>query len=77
MKWACQISESIRYLHSLGCSWGDVKSGNVLIDGCGDAWIVDFAGSCTDGWVDMDLKETTAGDLQGLGRIIKFLQTEE
>jgi hypothetical protein len=47
----------------------------VLIDGAGDAWVVDIEGSWTDGWVDIELRETVAGDLRGLRKIDDFLRT--
>ncbi|PGG97805.1 hypothetical protein AJ80_09642 [Polytolypa hystricis UAMH7299] len=52
---------------------GDAKAENVLVDQYGNAWIIDFSGGYTDGWVEENVKETKAGDLQGLQQIKKFL----
>jgi hypothetical protein len=38
-----------------------------------DAWVIDFGGSYTEGWVDEELKETPEGDEQAVARILKFL----
>ncbi|PGG97409.1 hypothetical protein AJ80_09700 [Polytolypa hystricis UAMH7299] len=71
--WVCQIRESIDFLHGLGVCWGDAKADNVLVDCYGNAWIIDFGGGYTDGWVEESAKETMAGDLQGLQQIKKCL----
>jgi hypothetical protein len=34
-----------------------------------DAWVIDFGGGYTKGWVDQELLETLEGDEQALGRI--------
>jgi hypothetical protein len=44
-----------------------------LIDGKGDAWVIDFNGGCTQGFVDEELAETLEGDLQGMSRLLKLL----
>ncbi|KAI9726229.1 MAG: hypothetical protein M1834_009084 [Cirrosporium novae-zelandiae] len=74
-KWLNQISESIFFLHKNNLVWGDAKAQNVLVDGKGegDAWLVDFGGSWTQGWVDAEVAETVEGDLQGLRRIREVL----
>ncbi|RMZ78597.1 hypothetical protein DV738_g3734, partial [Chaetothyriales sp. CBS 135597] len=71
--WKRQIEQAITWLHERGIVWGDVKPENVLIDTAADAWLVDFSGSWTDGWVDEELAETVEGDLQGLLRLKEFL----
>lgn len=56
--------------------WGDGKPDNVLINSkTDDSWLIDFGGSFTEGWVDVELKETLAGDEQALGKITHALDT--
>ncbi|KAG9249502.1 uncharacterized protein F5Z01DRAFT_678620 [Emericellopsis atlantica] len=38
-----------------------------------NAWLTDFEGGYTHGWVDPDKAETVEGDLQGLQRIMRFI----
>ncbi|KAK2924448.1 hypothetical protein FoTM2_014725 [Fusarium oxysporum f. sp. vasinfectum] len=57
--------EDIHWLHEEGIVWGDAKPDNVLIDKDENAWIIDFGGSYTPGWVDEDKAETFEGDYQG------------
>lgn len=52
---------------------GDVKSDNVLIDGQDDAWVIDFGGGYTEGWVDKECSETLAGDAQELTNILRLI----
>ncbi|KAK4098290.1 hypothetical protein N658DRAFT_509630 [Parathielavia hyrcaniae] len=69
-RWARQIRDTVAALHEAGIVWGDVKRDDVLIDVHGDAWIVDFGGGRTEGWVDAD----TAGTVDGaIGRISEFI----
>ncbi|KAK5257375.1 hypothetical protein LTR16_000856 [Cryomyces antarcticus] len=75
-KWASQIQESVLMLHMIGVVWGDGKAENVLIDVYDDAWIIDFGGSWTDGWVDKELAGTIQGDKQALNKITQFLLVE-
>lgn len=72
-RWARQIGHAVGRLHAAGVVWGDAKHENVLVDMAGDAWLVDFGGSYTRGWVDEERRETVEGDLQGLGRIEEWL----
>ncbi|KAH6620993.1 hypothetical protein B0J18DRAFT_450404 [Chaetomium sp. MPI-SDFR-AT-0129] len=72
-RWAQQIQHTIAALHKAGIIWGDAKPDNILIDVHGDAWVIDFGGGRTEGWVDADKAGTTEGDLQGLERILKFI----
>ena len=67
-KWK-QVQHTITLLHPKNFVWGDVKPDNVLIDKEARAWLIDFGGSWTDGWVDEHLAETIEGDLQGLDRL--------
>ena len=71
--WADQITHTLNSLHEAGIVWGDVKPDNVLIDVHKDAWIIDFGGYCTEGWVDKEIAGTVQGDLQGLAKILEFL----
>ncbi|KAL5400321.1 hypothetical protein PMIN03_012470 [Paraphaeosphaeria minitans] len=68
-----QVSHSVEVLHAHDIVWGDAKADNVLVDVHNNAWLIDFGGSFTQGWVDEELKETKPGDLQGLQRIENFL----
>lgn len=72
-RWARQIRQSVECLHDGGIVWGDAKPENVLIDVQGDAWLIDFDGSYTPGWVDEENQETVEGDLQGVQRIENWL----
>lgn len=72
-RWATQIKESLAELHEAGLVWGDVKPHNVLIDTQDNAWLVDFGGSYTEGWVDRDEAGTVEGGLHGLAKIQEFL----
>ncbi|KAJ5266499.1 hypothetical protein N7478_009307 [Penicillium angulare] len=72
-KWLSQITQSIEGLHVCGAVWGDAKPDNVLIDTHFDAYLIDFGGGYTRGWVDKELANTAEGDLQGLQRITEFL----
>ncbi|RAL11788.1 uncharacterized protein BO97DRAFT_425087 [Aspergillus homomorphus CBS 101889] len=65
-KWYDQVADAVRTLHRNGYCWGDVKWDNVVIDENRDAWLIDFEGGATLGWVDRNLDGTEAGDLQGL-----------
>ncbi|KAI0423526.1 hypothetical protein F5Y09DRAFT_226225 [Xylaria sp. FL1042] len=75
-RWATQIDRSLKKLHQQGIIWGDVKPENVLIDTNDDAWIIDFGGSYTPGWVDPEMAGTLEGDLQGLVKITEMLRCE-
>ena len=72
-RWADQISRSLQVLHEQGIVWGDAKADNVLIDQDDNAWIIDFGGSYTAGWVDKDKAGTIEGDMQGLEKILDML----
>lgn len=72
-KWYDQVSEAVQTLHQEGLCWGDVKAANVVIDGEGDAWLIDFEGGASWGWIDKKLKDTMAGDLQGLSKLHEVL----
>ncbi|PWY89248.1 hypothetical protein BO70DRAFT_163617 [Aspergillus heteromorphus CBS 117.55] len=73
-KWYDQVSETIRILHKNDCCWGDAKDENIVIDKNRDAWLVDFEGGYSPGWVDVELRNTFAGDLQALSRLPRSLR---
>ncbi|KAJ3484327.1 hypothetical protein NLG97_g7083 [Lecanicillium saksenae] len=68
-RWMQQLDASLSALHKAGIVWGDVKSENVLIDRNSNAWVTDFGGGYTEGWVDKELAETTEGDEMGMEKI--------
>lgn len=72
-RWAAQIRESVDALHDAGLVWGDGKPSNIVIDDSGDAWLIDFGGGFTDGWVDGELSDTVEGDKQAVARLVEFL----
>lgn len=72
-KWAAQIEKAVYVLHRIGSVWGDAKPENILIDQENNAWITDFEGGHTQGWVNPDKAGTVAGDMQGLKRITNFI----
>ncbi|KAF5016671.1 hypothetical protein F66182_11575 [Fusarium sp. NRRL 66182] len=73
-RWLSQINTSIEQLHDKGIVWGDAKADNILIDRDENAWVIDFGGSYTLGWVDKDKAGTFEGDYQGLGKINDMLR---
>lgn len=72
-KWCKQVVSSVQDLHGAGIIWGDAKAENVLIDEHGDAWILDFGGGYTEGWVTKNATGTVAGDLEGVANIVKYI----
>ena len=72
-KWATQIEDTLKQLHAIGVVLGDAKTSNILIDENDDAWIVDFGGGQTLGWVDYELVGSKEGDLQALKKILEAL----
>ncbi|KAF4944998.1 hypothetical protein FGADI_12257 [Fusarium gaditjirri] len=66
-RWAAQIRESVSQLHDAGIVWGDVKPDNVLIDVNEDAWLIDFGGGYTEGWVPKTLAGTMEAPPQASG----------
>ncbi|KAF4990441.1 hypothetical protein FDECE_14382 [Fusarium decemcellulare] len=74
-RWAEQIKETLACLHQNGIIWGDAKPDNIIIDTDRNAWIVDFGGGHTQGWVDRANMGTTKGDLEGLENILEFIST--
>lgn len=74
-KWKRQVTVTVEALHRAGIVWGDAKASNVLVDTAGDAWVTDFGGGHTEGWVDLEKAGTIEGDLQGLRAIMDFIDT--
>jgi len=72
-KWATQVEDTLKQLHAIGVIWGDAKTSNILIDEKDDAWIVDFGGGQTLGWVDDELVGSRDGDLQAMKKILEAL----
>ncbi|KAL3588220.1 hypothetical protein FPOAC2_14119 [Fusarium poae] len=72
-KWALQIEDTVNQLHGAGIIWGDAKPDNVLIDANKDAWVVDFGGGYTEGWVPKVLAGTMEGDRVALKKIVDFI----
>ena len=75
-KWDQQVSSTVAYLHEAGVVWGDAKAENVLVDTDDNAWVIDFGGGYTRGWVGRDRMETIEGDQEGLSKIKELLYQE-
>lgn len=65
-KWLGQVEATMRRLHEGGIVWGDVKPDNVMINGEGDAVVVDFGGGDSPQYIPMELQQTAQGDLMAL-----------
>ncbi|KAJ3490179.1 hypothetical protein NLG97_g5844 [Lecanicillium saksenae] len=73
-KWVSQVQETVHQLHEMGVIWGDGKASNVLIHrDSDDAWIIDFGGGWTDGWLDRELSGTIEGDATVVRKIFELL----
>lgn len=72
-QWVDQVSETLAKLHRARVVWGDAKPENVLVDTANNAWIVDFGGGYTPGWVDKEKAKTIEGDLQGMANISTWI----
>jgi len=72
-RWAEQIRGMVNWLHEIDIVWGDGKPSNVVIDQADNAWLIDFGGGWTEGWVDEEFAGTERGDDQAVERIAKFL----
>ncbi|KAI1750996.1 hypothetical protein F4782DRAFT_507690 [Xylaria castorea] len=76
-KWVLQICETVDQLHDIGVIWGDGKTSNVIIDEEDNAWLIDFGGGYTEGWVEKECADTVEGDKQAVRNIKRFLSVEE
>lgn len=76
-KWASQIRQTVELLHQHGLIWGGGKPDSIIIDEQDNAWLIDFGGGYTRGWIDEDLAETKEGDEQALNRIMELLSGGE
>ncbi|CAJ0551389.1 Ff.00g113190.m01.CDS01 [Fusarium sp. VM40] len=76
-RWAEQVHDMVNRLHAAGIIWGDAKPDNVLIDNSNDAWLIDFGGGYTNGWVPKELSGSMEGDLHALQKIDRFLKSGE
>ncbi|KAG9506612.1 hypothetical protein J7337_000145 [Fusarium musae] len=72
-RWMEQIEAAVSGLHGAGMVWGDVKADNVLIGQDNNAWVTDFGGGYTKGWVDKEVAETMEGDRMGMVRLREFI----
>ncbi|KAI0502853.1 hypothetical protein F5B22DRAFT_631660 [Xylaria bambusicola] len=72
-KWASQIADTVKQLHDIEVVWGDGKPDNVIIDENDNAWLIDFGGGWTRGWVPEELVETIEGDDHAVKKIMEFL----
>ncbi|KAF4990706.1 hypothetical protein FDECE_14269 [Fusarium decemcellulare] len=72
-KWMRQIRETLARLHEIDVIWGDGKASNIIIDDNDDAWLIDFGGGFTDGWVSQELAGTIEGDKQAETKLEIFL----
>lgn len=68
-----QIHAAVSGLHDAGIIWGDVKAENVLIDQDSNAWVTDFGGGYTKGWVDKEMAETMERDRMGMAKLREFV----
>ena len=70
-------SSLLTWLHEAGFFFGGVaKADNVLVDIDDNAWVIDFGGGYTKGWLARDCMETIEGDQEGLSRIKELLHEE-
>ncbi|WZH48509.1 Protein kinase domain-containing protein [Fusarium acuminatum] len=69
------IQEAVGQLHDAGIVWGDAKPDNILIDVNEDAWLIDFGGGYTEGWVPKNLGGTMEGDRIALEKILEYFRT--
>jgi len=69
-KWRAQVRAAVTHLHAAGLTWGDAKTGNVVVRrATRDAVLIDFDGGYTEKWVSKALAGTPGGDWEGVDRI--------
>ena len=70
-KWAAQIEQTVKELHRHGVVWGDAKPDNVIIDMDDNAWVLDFGGGGTTGWMpeEPSMFQTNEGDLYAVAKM--------
>lgn len=73
-RWVAQIRSMVSRLHDLGIVWADGKASNVVIGVDNNAWLIDFGGGWSQGWVDEENSDTVRGDEQAIENIVKFLR---
>jgi tRNA A-37 threonylcarbamoyl transferase component Bud32 len=71
-----QVTGTLTQLHKARIVWGDAKPDNILIDKNNAAWIIDFGGGYTRGFVEREKAGTIEGDLQGLEKIVEYVFSE-
>ncbi|KAM0513251.1 hypothetical protein ACHAPE_008100 [Trichoderma viride] len=72
-RWMGQIEAALSALHARDIVWGDVKAENILIDERDNAWLIDFGGGYTEGWVDKGIAGTVEGDFAGMAELKKLV----
>jgi serine/threonine protein kinase len=70
-KWAAQIEQTVKELHHHGVVWGDAKPDNVVIDMDDNAWVLDFGGGGTTGWMpeEPSMFQTKEGGLHAVAKM--------
>ena len=68
-----QLEAALSALHETDIVWGDVKAENILIDKDDSAWMIDFGGGYTPGWVDKEVAGTVMGELAGMAKLKRLL----
>jgi RIO-like serine/threonine protein kinase len=72
-KWVDQVTDTLTQLNKAGIVWADAKPDSILIDKNYDAWIIDFGGGYTRGFVEKEKAGTIESDLQGLEKIVEYI----
>ena len=69
-RWANQLVEVVKYLHSNGFTHGDIKTDNVVLGDDGNIKLIDFAGGFSEGYSPKRrkyLSENAEDDMYSLG----------